>query len=1281
MTRRLKLFLILCVFPVLMGTVQVPEKITLELLLSNRSTGLLTGDHNVTVDLIRTGQANTPQWTQTFPSQTFVGGSTALVLGGTSNPINPTAFAYNDAMFRVTIGTDSVTLPLSSVPYSKKSVVSESTSHISDGVLFSVNSSGNVGIGTANAAAKLDVVGALALGSSTVTTEGVMRWNGSELQIRKSGEWVSLSFDPDAQEESKWNITGAGAVQKQSRNVGILMSAPNHQLAVNGITNLSSTLLVQGNLELDGSLSVGSNYGISSTGNIVARELRMGIDTWVSGDVRAQTAIVGDGSGLSNIGAASFLNGIISTNKIANGAIETAALALAVINNSKMGDGAISSFNILDLTVNSSHIDANSITASKIATATISVDRVDEDVSLLDLISTGTMTTSKFADDSVITSKIPVGAILPYHIADGAIGDSQIADGAIIDGKIASFAVQYHHIAEGAIQSIHFADILSTANGGLGTGNYTANSVPLVGASYWVSGATGAFWDSSNERFGLATNSPAFNLDILASSGPTAIILDQTSSSHLTGFNLKNNLGDYGITNFTDGSLRFTEGLSGSSGLLISTEGRVKIGSFSADGNELLVVDGGINLATSISGTPPNGTIRFEAGEFQGYDSGWSSLEPTGLSFVGVSFGDSLTVGLGLFSVIGGGQSSVIPSDSYHASIGGGLINEIYNNHSVIVGGRSNTINDAFSSIGGGQTHSLSGEYSVIGGGQSNGIAADYAVVLAGDDSIVTGDYSVSAGEDNRVGGLAASILGGENNNTQGNYSTIVGGQDIRMTSINIKNVKGGQDDFGFLADHSVPHGEGFSSIVGGKGHRMAANYSSILGGLSHALSGVGNMVAGGSDHQVSGVFNMVLSGQSHHVTGRGNVVGGGTQHRLDGDNSSILGGKSNVLNGNDSAVSGGSGHILLGDGSAILGGRGTALFGAHSVALGGTSHRMDGDSGFIAGGSTHQLDGSGLSVAGGYANQLSGELLAIGGGIGNAVSGARTSVGGGEMNVANGADVALGGGATNRVYDGSVLVGGLDNYVSGFSVSGGGVSNHISGKLSVNPGGRSNTLQGDSSVAFGRGAHANHSGSFVYSDGFEVDTIRENEFVIAAAHGVRIMNSNKGNGVFLSGDSGGWSNVSDKHKKNIEREVYLSGLLRQLDRLSVSKWAYKASADVTHMGPTSQDFYTAFGLGETNKKINSIDADGVVLAGIQGVYTEFTTVEDQYQAVLADLARKKAKLKALRARMAKQDAQFVAFRARVETEEAEAAEMKREHIARLHQFDLLLKDAQAMLE
>ena len=54
---------------------------------------------------------------------------------------------------------------------------------------------------------------------------------------------------------------------------------------------------------------------------------------------------------------------------------------------------------------------------------------------------------------------------------------------------------------------------------------------------------------------------------------------------------------------------------------------------------------------------------------------------------------------------------------------------------------------------------------------------------------------------------------------------------------------------------------------------------------------------------------------------------------------------------------------------------------------------------------------------------------------------------------------------------------------------------------------------------------------------------------------------------------------------------------------MPVKTWNYKTqAADIRHIGPMAQDFKAAFGVGESDTGITTVDADGVALAAIQGL-------------------------------------------------------------------------------
>jgi trimeric autotransporter adhesin len=61
------------------------------------------------------------------------------------------------------------------------------------------------------------------------------------------------------------------------------------------------------------------------------------------------------------------------------------------------------------------------------------------------------------------------------------------------------------------------------------------------------------------------------------------------------------------------------------------------------------------------------------------------------------------------------------------------------------------------------------------------------------------------------------------------------------------------------------------------------------------------------------------------------------------------------------------------------------------------------------------------------------------------------------------------------------------------------------------------------------------------------------------------------------------------------------------LDRvvgLPITSWSYLSDeGKIRHIGPMAQDFYAAFGLGATDRRIEIADGQGVALAAIQALH------------------------------------------------------------------------------
>ena len=82
-----------------------------------------------------------------------------------------------------------------------------------------------------------------------------------------------------------------------------------------------------------------------------------------------------------------------------------------------------------------------------------------------------------------------------------------------------------------------------------------------------------------------------------------------------------------------------------------------------------------------------------------------------------------------------------------------------------------------------------------------------------------------------------------------------------------------------------------------------------------------------------------------------------------------------------------------------------------------------------------------------------------------------------------------------------------------------------------------------------------------------------------------------------------------------------------------MASWNYKAQGrDIRHFGPMAQDFHAAFGLGESDRTITTVDADGVALAAIQGLNAK---LEEELKAKNARISELERRLEGIEKRLA----------------------------------------------
>lgn len=111
------------------------------------------------------------------------------------------------------------------------------------------------------------------------------------------------------------------------------------------------------------------------------------------------------------------------------------------------------------------------------------------------------------------------------------------------------------------------------------------------------------------------------------------------------------------------------------------------------------------------------------------------------------------------------------------------------------------------------------------------------------------------------------------------------------------------------------------------------------------------------------------------------------------------------------------------------------------------------------------------------------------------------------------------------------------------------------------------------------------------------------------------------------------WYMISDRAMKDNIRPVNGREILDKLEQVPISRWSYKGQdSSIEHIGPMAQDFYAAFGLGEDERYISTIDPDGVALAAIKGLHELLREKE-------AEIATQQAQMESLESRLARLEA------------------------------------------
>jgi hypothetical protein len=379
---------------------------------------------------------------------------------------------------------------------------------------------------------------------------------------------------------------------------------------------------------------------------------------------------------------------------------------------------------------------------------------------------------------------------------------------------------------------------------------------------------------------------------------------------------------------------------------------------------------------------------------------------------------------------------------------------------------------------------------------------------------------------------------------------------------------------------------DSFGTVGGGKRNQAGDGagttedrlYATVGGGWYNTASGASSTIAGGRSNTASGRESTVAGGDANRATDTWAAVGGGFDNRAEGEGATIGGGRNNRITADFGTIAGG-GAI-----DPFMGLLGNSVTDRHGTVGGGEENRAG--------------DAAGTTADRPYAT--------VGGGVLNTASGSNSTVGGGSSNLASGSSSTVGGG-----YD-----------------------NEASGTYATTPGGLQNVAAGSYSFASGSNAKiaAGHPGSFLFGDSASAafNSSAANEFAVRSRGGARFVLAIDGSGnptwTCSVANGGSWSCSSDRNLKENLVPVDGRDVLERLSEVQVFRWNAKGrDPAVQHLGPMAQDFHAAFGLGEDDRHLSTIDLDGVALAAIQGLHR---LVEDK-EARIAALERQNAGLQA----------------------------------------------------
>jgi hypothetical protein len=440
------------------------------------------------------------------------------------------------------------------------------------------------------------------------------------------------------------------------------------------------------------------------------------------------------------------------------------------------------------------------------------------------------------------------------------------------------------------------------------------------------------------------------------------------------------------------------------------------------------------------------------------------------------------------------------------------------------------------------------------------------------------------------------------------------------------------------------------AAVGGGTDNAAGGTNATIAGGRDNTASETGTAVGGGTENTASAGSATVAGGFQNTAGETSTAVGGGFQNTASAAFGAVGGGFGNDATGNSATVAGGQRNRAQAAYATIAGGgpadptnpevTNNVVYDDYGTVGGGASNRAGSDDGdpqdttdaqhaTVAGGTDNTASAQDATIGGGQNNTAREVAATVPGGEGNTASGSGATVGGGRFGTASEQYATVGGGRFNLATDSYATVGGgfsnsADNL---YATVGGGNDNAATGAQATVPGGLRGAAEATSSFVWNDGT-GYHDVPDTQPDGLSSETAVDGEpvtgrktFSVSATGGVRFITGSASNPnvTYIPSDSAGWTTTSSRAVKTNIDPVDPEDALAGVEEMEVTTWEYEGDgegAGTTHIGPMAEDFHDAFDVGSSDEHINSINADGVAFAAIQGLSAKLDERDERIETL-----------------------------------------------------------------